>query len=88
MVSRDDDIVTDLVHDVDDIRALGQCPQDAALKRVAVVDERHVVGCLFHLRPVSREAGVTDVVVHGAMDVVCIQDDDVLAAVGKRGDTE
>ena len=78
MVAEGSEVIAELVHDIDQIFALGQRADDVALHGVAAVDERDVVVRRLHLLLIRGKTGVADVVIDGAVHVVGVQDHNVV----------
>ena len=78
MVAEGSEVIAELVHDIDQIFALGQRADDVALHGVTAVDERDVVVRRLHLLLIRGKTGVADVVIDGAVHVVGVQDHNVV----------
>ena len=78
MVAEGREIVADLIHDVDQIRAAGECADRLALNRVAAVDKRDIVVSLQHFGLVGGNARVAHAIGYAAVNVVGVQDDNVV----------
>ena len=90
VVARDGQVVAHLVHDVHDVRTLGQRPDGAALDGVAGVHQRHVLRAVGRLHGglVRGHARIADIghfacvvlgLVNAAVHVVGVQDHDLAA---------
>ena len=70
MVAEGGKIIADLIHDIDQIGACGQCADRLALNSVAAINECDIVVCFLHLGLVCRDTGITKIVVDAAVCVV------------------
>ena len=81
-------VITDLVHDVDEVPAFGKRADRFALDRIAAVHKGNVRRDGFHVRLVGGNARIAHVPVNGTVHVVGVKDHDVPRfhfAFGKRG---
>ena len=86
MVSGYGEVVAALVHDVDEVLAVGQRAHGLALHGVACVHQRYAVRSVgrAHGFDVVDELRVSQVVVHGAMHVVRVHYDDGRVCGGRH----
>ena len=84
MVAEGGKIIADLIHDIDQIGACGQCADGLALNGVAAVNKCDIVVEFLHLRLVCRDAGIAKIVGDAAVRVVSVQDDNVVGLFPRR----
>ena len=85
MVAGDGDVITHRVHDLDEVAAVGDGPDDRALHRVPCVHQSNVGICLFHFIPVERQSRIPDILIHAAVNIIGVDDHDVLVRHGRVG---
>ena len=86
MVAGHGDFIAGLVHDVGQVFAVRQRADGRALHGVARIDEHDLQAFRAELVGIGDKAGIAEVVVYAAMDVVGMKQDDVLSL--RSGETE
>ena len=85
MVAGGGNVVAQLVHDLDDVRALGKGADGVALNGVAVIHQQDAAArggqAVLH----GRQTGIAQAVLDAAVGVVGVQDDDITGAAAAGG---
>src|SRR5574344_853738 len=76
MVSKNTEVISDFVHDIHQVLSLTYGTDCITLDSITGIYKNNKV-VFFHLSLVGGKSSIADIVVDGAMNIVCIKDNDV-----------
>lgn len=78
MISRHSKIISNLIHDINQITAVRQCSDRRSLDRVACIHQCHIGRLHLHLPLVKSQSGVTDIIINTAMHIIGVENYNIL----------